>query len=390
MITWSPASCCRTPIGCGSASSSPAPATPRRCGASITTSRASDLLDGSGIGSPSSIAEALKIQTTAAERERLFRRYTENSAAAYELYLRGRAQLPRYTPDALRAAIAAFERALAIDPDNAPARAGIALASAIMRLRFAPQSEASMWTERAEREARAALRSDSQLAEAHEALAAVYRAVEFDWERTIEESGLALALNPNLDQPHFYRAAAFYHLGLFDLADAAVRAGFATNPANRLDTARTAGSAAILAARFQEAVPWLKKCGNSSAIPRSISFWGRRISTRVRQHEPRRCCARPLEPPPAIGARAHFWPASWRRSIVSARQKHSSTLSAGRRLITTSQTISRPHMHSFGSRGGDEMAGRSRPDRLAVLSVARTRSAARSAQERCAVSAVPG
>ena len=202
----------------------------------------------------SSIAEALQIQTTAAERERLFRRYTEN-AAAYEKYLEGRAQLPRYTPDALRAAIAAFERALAIDPDNAPARAGIALASAIMRLRFAPQSEASMWTERAEREARAALRSDSQLAEAHEALAAVYRAVEFDWERTIEESGLALALNPNLDQPHFYRAAAFYHLGLFDLADAAVRAGFATNPANRLDTARTAGSAAILAARFQEAVP---------------------------------------------------------------------------------------------------------------------------------------
>jgi TolB-like protein/tRNA A-37 threonylcarbamoyl transferase component Bud32 len=202
----------------------------------------------------SSIAEALKIQTTAAERERIFRRYTEN-AAAYELYLQGRAQLPRYTPDALRAAIAAFERALAIDKDNAPARAGIALASAIMRLRFAPQSEASMWSERAEREARAALRSDSQLAEAHEALAAVYRAVEFDWERTIEESGLALALNPNLDQPHFYRAAAFYHLGLFDLADAAVRAGFATNPANRLDAARTAASAAILAVRFQEAVP---------------------------------------------------------------------------------------------------------------------------------------
>ncbi len=53
----------------------------------------------------SSIAEALKIQMTAAERDRLFRRYTEN-AAAYELYLQGRAQLPRYTPDALRGAIA--------------------------------------------------------------------------------------------------------------------------------------------------------------------------------------------------------------------------------------------------------------------------------------------
>jgi eukaryotic-like serine/threonine-protein kinase len=202
----------------------------------------------------SAIAEALKIQTTAAERERLFRRYTEN-AAAHELYLQGRAQLPRYTPEAMRTAIAAFEGALAADAKNAPARAGIALASATMRLRFAPQAEAQAWSERAEREAHAALESDPELAEAHEALAAVYRAVEFDWERTIEESRLALALNPNLDQPHFYRAAAFYHLGLFDLVESEVRAGVAANPANRLDPIRINGTAAILAGRFQEAVP---------------------------------------------------------------------------------------------------------------------------------------
>ncbi len=200
----------------------------------------------------SSIAEALKIQTTAAERERLFRRYTEN-AAAYERYLQGRAQLPRYTPDALRAAIASFEQALAIDSGNAPARAGIALASAMMRLRFAPAAEARSWGDRAEREARTALQSDPQLAEAHEALAAVYRAVEFDWERTIEESRLALALNPGLDQPHFYRAAAFYHLGLFDLVDADVRAGAESNPANRVDLLRTQGQAAIFAGRVDAA-----------------------------------------------------------------------------------------------------------------------------------------
>src|SRR5207249_4186243 len=30
------------------------------------------------------------------------------------------------------------------------------------------------------------------------------------------ESGRALELNSNLDMPHFYRAAAFYHLGLMD------------------------------------------------------------------------------------------------------------------------------------------------------------------------------
>ncbi len=124
-----------------------------------------------------------------------------------------------------------------------------------MRLRYAPSSEAQAWGDRAEREARLALQSDPQLAEAHEALAAVYRAVEFDWDRTIEESRLALALNPNLDQPHFYRAAAFYHLGLFDLAETEVRDGVASNPANRLDPLRIEGAAAILMGRFQEAVP---------------------------------------------------------------------------------------------------------------------------------------
>ncbi len=205
-----------------------------------------------------SVAEALKVQMTAAERERLFRRYTEN-AAAYERYLEGRAQLSRYTPESVRASIGTFEEALKLDPGYAPARAGVALASAMMRLRFAPGSETRAWSERAEREARAALQLDPQLAEAHEALAAVYRAVEFEWERTLEESRLALALNPNLDQPHLYRAAAFYHLGLLELVEPELRSAAEMNPVNpvvnQVESQRTRGIAALFAGRFQEALP---------------------------------------------------------------------------------------------------------------------------------------
>ncbi len=61
-----------------------------------------------------SVADALKVQMTAAERQRLFRRYTEN-AAAYEKYLEGRSQLSRYTPENVHAAIANFEEALKVD-----------------------------------------------------------------------------------------------------------------------------------------------------------------------------------------------------------------------------------------------------------------------------------
>jgi TolB-like protein len=202
-----------------------------------------------------SVADALKIQMTAAERDRLFRRYTEN-AAAYERYLRGRAQFSRYSAESLREAVDTFEEALTLDQNYAPARAGVALASALLGLRFAPASESRGWNERAEREAQAALQIDPQLAEAHEALAAVYRAVEFEWERALEESRLALALNPHLDQPRLYRAAAFYHLGLLDLVEPELQAAAATlnpDPANQVETLRTRGITALLAGRYQDA-----------------------------------------------------------------------------------------------------------------------------------------
>jgi TolB-like protein len=202
-----------------------------------------------------SVADALKVQMTAAERERLFRRYTQNTAA-YEKYLEGRALLSRSTPESVRAAIDAFEEALKAEPNYAPARAGVALASATMRIRFAAVSEAPAWAERAEREARAALKLDPQLAEAHEALAGVHRAIEFQWDQAIEEGRLALALNPNLDQPHLYRATAFYHLGLLDLVEPELTAAAEVNPSSQpvaLESQRARGIAALLAGRFQEA-----------------------------------------------------------------------------------------------------------------------------------------
>ena len=92
---------------------------------------------------------ALRLRLAAAEQDRLRRRYTNNSAA-YEDYLRGRAALVEYTPEATLAAIEAFERALARDPDYALARAGLAMACADMYLRFAAAGEVERWGERAE------------------------------------------------------------------------------------------------------------------------------------------------------------------------------------------------------------------------------------------------
>ncbi|MEJ7813177.1 MAG: BTAD domain-containing putative transcriptional regulator, partial [Gemmatimonadaceae bacterium] len=195
----------------------------------------------------------LRIQMSEAERARVYRRYTAN-AEAYEHYLRGRARLAAHTEVATRAAIGDFTAALRLDPNDALAHAGLAMASAEMHLRFAPDAEVKAWGERAQAEARRGLELDSTIAEVHQALAAVSRKAEFDWARTIAESQRALELSPSLELPHYFIAAAFYHLGLLDLAEREVRAGPDANPAgDRVEVLRTRGVVALLDGRYAEA-----------------------------------------------------------------------------------------------------------------------------------------
>jgi len=204
------------------------------------------------------VSGALKGQITASERERIYQRYTHN-VAAYQLYARGRSHLPAYDREEALAAVSDFEGALALDPNNALAHAGLAMASATIRSRFASSDELRKWHERSKLEAKRAVDLDPNLAEAHEALGAVYRYTDFDWEHTIEESRRALALNPNLELPHHYLAAAYYHIGLLDSADAEARAGLQANPLERFESLRMRGMAALFAGKYGEAVALLEE-----------------------------------------------------------------------------------------------------------------------------------
>src|SRR4029453_5620017 len=159
------------------------------------------------------VVDALPVRLSEAERERLFRRYTANTAA-YEAYLRGRGDLARHTETGTRAAIRAFSDALALDSGYALAWAGLGMASAEMHLRFATGPAANAWRDSAQQQTRRALALDSSLAEVHQSLAAVARKSDFDWDRTISESRRAIALSSSLDVPHYYVAGAFYHLGM--------------------------------------------------------------------------------------------------------------------------------------------------------------------------------
>ena len=186
---------------------------------------------------------------------------------AHRAYLEGRYRLARLTADDTLAAIAAFERALALDATDAPAHAGLAIASAQMYIRFGSQADVDMWKTRAERHAAAALAIDPRRAEPHEALAAVARYTEFDWDRVVEQSYAAVQLNPGLDLPHYYVAAALQHVGRFDLVEDEIVAGLEANPWNLSEAYRLRGVTALWSGRFADARTELERVRQLAARP---------------------------------------------------------------------------------------------------------------------------
>ncbi len=205
------------------------------------------------------VVGALPVRLSEAERERLFRRYTDNTAA-YEAYLRGRGDLARHTEAGTRNAIRAFSAALALDSAYALAWAGLGMASAEMHLRFASGPAVNAWRDSAQLQTLRALALDSSLAEVHQSLAAVARKSDFDWDRTISESRRAIALSPSLELPHYYMAGAFYHLGLLDEAEREVRTGAEVNPAgDQLERLLSHGVTSLFAGRYQDALDALEQ-----------------------------------------------------------------------------------------------------------------------------------
>ena len=198
------------------------------------------------------VAASLHVRLSEEHRARIARHIT-HVPAAYEHYLRGRAALLQLTKADTETAIREFEEAIALDPRYAAAHAGLANAAAQMRIRFAPAGESQRWAERAKEEASRAVELGPDLAEAHEALAAVYRFDEFDWERVMDESGRAIALNPDLELPHHYLGAAAFHLGLLDLAEREARIALDLNRTRPLEPLRILGVSALARGNWRAA-----------------------------------------------------------------------------------------------------------------------------------------
>jgi eukaryotic-like serine/threonine-protein kinase len=138
------------------------------------------------------IAEALNIRLSPKEQQAVQRRYTLNPQA-YEEFLLGRSLLVHEDQSqALESSRKHFEAALKLDPNYAPALAGL---SHVEGYYYRDVDSDPAHLQRAEELARHALAIDAQLAEAHIALGRVY-GIRYRYADAVQEIKLAIQAEP--------------------------------------------------------------------------------------------------------------------------------------------------------------------------------------------------
>jgi eukaryotic-like serine/threonine-protein kinase len=156
------------------------------------------------------IVEALRVKLTAAEDQRLAARATSN-VEAYQLYLKGQYQFVRRYKGGLQPAMKCFQEAIRIDPDCAPAFAGLADCYSIMGV-LGSRPRRDLIVPARDAAGRAVLLDDS-LPEARHALALVHMFLDWRWDVIEREFQRALELNPNLSLTRAYYAMALTTTG---------------------------------------------------------------------------------------------------------------------------------------------------------------------------------
>ncbi|MGH9252994.1 MAG: protein kinase domain-containing protein [Vicinamibacterales bacterium] len=146
------------------------------------------------------LSDTLRLRLTGEERERLSKRYTENTEA-YQLYLKGRYYFDQRTGDGIRRSIELFQEAINRDPNYALAYAGLANAYLPSDIALPPRENIA----KAKAAAMKALESDDSLAEAHVAYARVLQHGDWDWRGAGREFTRAIELNPTYSEArHMY------------------------------------------------------------------------------------------------------------------------------------------------------------------------------------------
>ncbi len=153
------------------------------------------------------VIEALQLRLDAKDRSRL---------EAFRLYQKARYYLDTRGAEGLRKAVDFYGQAIQIDPNYAPAYAGLANCYSLLSY-YAGVSPAESFP-KAKTAAQRALELDETLADAHTALALVLRDYDHSWARAEREFQRAIELNPNYATAHQWYAEYLAALGRHDEA----------------------------------------------------------------------------------------------------------------------------------------------------------------------------
>jgi eukaryotic-like serine/threonine-protein kinase len=159
------------------------------------------------------ISDKLRLHLTGEERQKLLKRYTDNTAA-YHLYLKGRYYVGKRTPDWIRKGIEHFQQAIDLDPNYALAYAGLAEAYGFLASSTGGQPPRDAYPI-AKAAALKALELDDTLGEAHCSLGFFRLLYDWDYAAAEREYLRAIELSPNFsnawDGYGFYLKATGQH-----------------------------------------------------------------------------------------------------------------------------------------------------------------------------------
>jgi TolB-like protein/Tfp pilus assembly protein PilF len=161
------------------------------------------------------IATEIKVNLTPEERMTLASARPVNNEA-HGLYLRGRFLWGKGTQEGLEKSVEYFQKAIEIDPNYAPAHAG--LADAYGQLWFLGDLPPAEGISKAKAAAAKALAINDKLADAHAALGWYLFAFDWDWSAAERELKLATHLNPSYSTAHRLYTEYLWSQGRFDEA----------------------------------------------------------------------------------------------------------------------------------------------------------------------------
>ena len=199
----------------------------------------------------SAIAQAVKLQLTPQEQERLQSRPQINPEA-YEAYLQGRFQWHKQTPESYDMAEKYYQFALEKEPAYALAYAGLGMVW-LMRADAGFRAPAEVFPKAQEYIAKA-LELDPGIAELHVHIAGCKVAIESDWTGAEREFLKAIELNPNLADARFFYADFLLSRGRPDEWEPQIKRALELDPLNEFNRSFY-GWHLNYVRRYDEAIP---------------------------------------------------------------------------------------------------------------------------------------